>query len=348
MLRVDLLEWGGKLSLVDVPVVQLENKTILITGASGIIGTHFLFALMYLRKVVGVRVKVVAVVNRGIPDHLASMSSDDSVVFMVGDLAKDEFIDKLPMANLIVHAATYGQPGMFMEHPEVTIKLNTDVTMALFERSLQKNGKFLFVSSSELYSGLSTPPFSETHIGNTGPDHPRACYIEAKRCGETIINVYRSKGCKASSARLSLAYGPGTRRGDRRVLNNFIEKALVEKEIRLLDYGDAKRTYCYVSDAVNMMWRILLDGKECVYNVAGFSTVTIAELARLVGKITGVDVIFPDDGGAGVSGAPNDVQLDISRYASEFGKRDFVDFETGLRNSIEWQRPLYLNNKLRN
>ena len=229
-----------------------------------------------------------------------------------------------------------------MEHPEITIKLNTYVTLTLLEKVLTKNGKFLFISTSEVYSGLLNPPFREEQIGTSSPLHPRACYIEAKRCGETIVNVYRNKGVAATSARLSLAYGPGTRSGDRRVLNNFIEKALIDKEIRLLDKGDAKRTYCYVSDAVNMMWQILLKGKECVYNVGGFSTVTIAELARFVGEISGVNVVFPENGGVGVSGAPEDVRLDLSRITSEFGKRELVNLETGLRSTIEWQQSLYL------
>jgi nucleoside-diphosphate-sugar epimerase len=178
-------------------------------------------------------------------------------------------------------------------------------------------------------------------MGSTTPDHPRACYIEAKRCGEAVVNVYRNKSCSATSARLSLAYGPGTRRGDRRVINNFVEKALLQKKITLLDNGEAKRTYCYVSDAVNMMLRILLEGQESVYNVGGVSSVTIADLARLVGKIVGVNVIFPQHGGGGDSCAPEVVRLDIARYTAEFGEREFVGLETGLRNIIEWQKNLY-------
>jgi UDP-glucuronate decarboxylase len=344
MVRVDLLESGGRDSLVDVPIHQLEDKTIMITGASGIIGTHFLYALNSIQRELGIRVKVIALVNREIPKHLALLSKENSIEFLVGDLAVESFVCNLPEADLIIHAATYGQPGMFLEHPEITIKLNTYVTLTLFERVLTKNGKFLFISTSEIYSGLLNPPFFETQIGTTTPNHPRACYIEAKRCGEAIVNVYRKKGYDAKSARLSLAYGPGTRSGDRRVLNNFIEKAFVEKEIRLLDKGNARRTYCYVSDAVNMMWRILLEGKECVYNVAGCSTVTIAELARLVGEIAGVHVVFPDKEADSISGAPEDVRLDISRFSSEFGKREFIDLERGLKNTLDWQRSLYLKN----
>jgi len=341
MARIKLLEEGAKSSCSNLQLELLENKTILITGASGIVGTNLLYTLKFLQKELGVSLKVYAVVNNEIPDYLKSLEYKNSFEFIFGDLVNESFVNNLPKANLIIHAATYGQPGMFMRQPEKTIKLNTYVTSTLLDRMLLDGGKFLFISSSEVYSGLSNPPFNETQIGTSNPSHPRACYIEAKRCGEAIINVYRNKGYDAKSVRLSLAYGPGTKIGDKRVLNNFIEKALIEKEIRLLDKGDAKRTYCYISDAVYMMWRVLLEGEENVYNVAGFSTITIAELAQLVGKICGVKVIFPDKDVGGLSGAPEDVRLDISRFINEFGQRKFTDLENGLKNTIDWQHSIY-------
>lgn len=343
MLKIDLLESGGERSLKEVPVDQLANKSVLVTGASGIIGTHFLYGLKHVREHLGIPVNVIAIVSRSIPVHLIPLSEKKAAHFLIGDLADDAFVRHLPETDFIVHAATYGQPDLFMKQPEVTLKLNTSVTLTLFERILSNDGKLLFVSSSEVYSGLTMSPFTEEQIGTSTPSHPRACYIEAKRCGEAIVNAYRNKGISATSARLSLAYGPGTREGDKRVLNSLIEKALREREIKLLDKGEAKRTYCYISDAVNMMWRILLEGRECVYNVGGTSTVTIAQLAELIGKIANAPVIVPQDGAIGVPGAPEDVRLDISKYMNEFGEREFVELDDGLRSTLEWQRSLYLS-----
>ena len=140
--------------------------------------------------------------------------------------------------------------------------------------------------------------------------HPRACYIEGKRGGETICNAYRSQGVRAVSARLALAYGPGTRKGDKRALNSFIEKALCQRRIELMDAGKAVRTYCYVSDAVELMWQATLCGRQPVYNIGGHSTVTIGELAKLVGQITGASVSFPQQS-AEVAGAPEEVRLEL-------------------------------------
>ena len=341
MLKTELLNIGGKESLKDISPNYFNNKTILITGASGIVGTHFIYGLQYLFEERRVPLKICAVVNRGIPDHFASLKERGYISFYTGDLTDELFLTSLPKADYIIHAATYGQPGKFMEFPEVTIKLNTTVTLFLLENILNKGGRFLFLSTSEVYSGLPSPPFSEGQIGSTSPNHPRACYIEAKRCGEAIINIFRQKGIMAVSARLSLAYGPGTRNDDRRVLNNFIEKALINKEIKLMDAGLAKRTYCFVSDAVNMMWKILFEGKECVYNIGGKSSVTIIELAEIIGELTNVQVIAPKIGAVPVTGAPEDVRLDLTRFVKEFGEPDFCELEKGLIKTIEWQSSMY-------
>jgi nucleoside-diphosphate-sugar epimerase len=208
----------------------------------------------------------------------------------------------------------------------------------LFDK-LSKRGKFLFVSSSEIYSGLKKPPFKESEAGITNTTHPRACYIEAKRCAEAICLAYRKKGIDAKAVRLSLAYGPGTRPGDKRVLNSFIEKALTGK-IALLDQGEAKRTYCYISDATEIMWNVLLHGKEPIYNVGGNSRTTIRELAEKIGKYLDAPVILPSKI-QDMAGAPEDVYLDMTKVQEEFNKIEYVILDEGLKNTIEWQRQLY-------
>ncbi len=139
---------------------------------------------------------------------------------------------------------------------------------------------------------------------------------------------------------MALAYGPGTRKHDTRVLNSFIERALCQKRIELLDAGQAIRTYCYISDTVEMLWRILLFGREGVYNVGGLSTVSILELGRLIAGKTGATVSCPAVA-TQLAGAPEQVRLDLSRIESEFGKRQYVSLDEGLEKTIAWQRELY-------
>lgn len=314
---------------------ELHGKTILVTGASGLVGTYFLAILRELRAK-KMSCKVVAVVQNKFPEYLSYFGED--VKFIRCDLTDAKCLSSLPQADYIIHAAGYGQPGKFMEDPIKTIELNTTCTIALCEK-LKKGGKFLFLSTSELYSGLPNPPYREDQVGTTNTTHPRSCYIEAKRCGEAIVNAYRGQGLNAKSARLSLAYGPATKPNDQRAINSFIQKALAGK-LELLDEGLARRTYCYVEDAVEILWNILLFGKEPIYNVGGISSVTIAELAGTIGKFLNVAVIFPKVPKQDRA-APEDVRLDMTKVKDEFNKTEYISLDRGLARTIEWQKLLY-------
>jgi len=325
-----------------IDFASLDNKSILITGATGLIGSYLLACLYTLSISKKFKFKVNILIHSDLPEFITPIIKSLDCSIHQGDITDSEFRKTLPKVDYIIHAAGYGQPGKFMENPIKTLQINTTATLDLFEH-LNKDGSFLFLSSSEVYNGLSNPPFNETQIGNTNTDHPRASYIEGKRAGETICNEYRKLGINAKSARVSLAFGPGTKQHDKRVLNNFIEKALNEGKIEMLDLGEAKRTYCYITDAVEMLWNILLFGKDAIYNIGGESRVTIAELAKLIAKETGVSVIFPKKS-SDLMGAPDDVYSDLTKVKEEFNKYEFVSIEDGIKTTINWQKNLY-NNK---
>ncbi len=328
-----------------VDLTEISEKVVIVTGASGLVGGYFLACLKHLSHSMHMKFRAAAVMQSEPHPYLIEFLDYNGAEVLRGDLTDYDFCRSLPQADYIIHAAGYGQPGRFMENPVKTIQLNTSATCALFEK-LREKGKFLFISTSEVYSGLTNPPHKESEIGTTNTTHPRACYIEAKRCGEAICNAYRLKNVQAKSARLALAYGPGTRPGDMRVINSFIQKAL-QGRITLLDQGKAKRTYCYVSDAVEIMWNILLKGRESVYNVGGFSKTTVGDLARKIGEYLNVPVIFPDGSESIIAGAPDDVFLDMAKAQNEFGKTEYVIFDDGLERTIEWQKILYDNESLR-
>lgn len=325
-----------------VDFAELEGKTLLLTGASGIVGTYFLATLARLRAM-GMSIVVISVTQSPFPEYLSEFAKH--VCFIRADLTDQAARRALPEADYIIHAAGYGQPGKFMLDQVKTIELNTSCTIDLF-RKLRQGGKFLFVSTSEVYSGLSRPPYCEDQIGTSNTTHVRSCYIEGKRGGEAIVNAYRQLGVAAKSARLSLAYGPGTKKGDARVINSFIYRGLVEKKIALMDQGEAKRTYCYVADAVEIMWQILLKGRDPIYNVGGVSSTTIGALAKQIGTSLSVPVVFPEAGTAGMAGAPEDVALDLSKVREEFQKAAFVSLEDGVARTIAWQRALYASDSL--
>jgi UDP-glucuronate decarboxylase len=316
----------------------LRNTTILVTGASGLIGTYVLACLSHLKNI-GFRMQVHGLCLSEPPPHVSELMAKDGFALMRIDLSDFNEYHKLPQADIIIHAAGYAQPSLFMANPIPTIQINTSATAALLKK-LQPCGRFLFISSSEIYSGLKKRVLSENDVGLTSPSHPRAPYIEGKRCGEAICNAFLSQGIRVRIARVALAYGPGTRSHDSRALNAFIEKALLQDKIELLDTGSAVRTYCYVADIVELLWHILLIGKDTIYNVGGTSTITIAELAQKIGKLTGKSVTFPDTC-CPSAGAPPVVKLDLSKSQVEFGKTEYVELEEGLKRTISWQRELY-------
>lgn len=318
---------------------EIKGSTMLVTGASGLIGHYLVASINAAAKKGNAPAKLYLVVKNELPPYFKEILGTIPHEILRGDITNNEFVKSLPKAKYIIHAAGYGQPSKFMIDPISTLKLNTLTTFATIDK-LESGGKYLFISTSEVYSGLPKPPYKENQIGTTNTDHPRFCYIEGKRCGEAIINAYRTKGVLAKSARLSLAYGPGIRKNDTRALNNFIQKALTTGKIELMDSGTSPRTYLYVTDAVEILFNILFRGKEGLYNVGGNSRTTIAGLAKLIGKNIKVPVILSKKE-TGISGAPSDVSLDMTKATKEFGVKKFVSLEEGLERTIDWQSKLY-------
>lgn len=322
-----------------VDLSPLDGSSVLLTGASGLLGLHLLAVLRLRARQTGRPIHVTAIARSTPPAPFGDFFAGPNIRFARMDLADSEALIGLPRHEHIIHAAGYGQPHRFLSDPVKTIRLNTVATLALIEK-LAAGGKFLFMSSSEVYSGAQRTPHREADIGTTGPDHVRACYIEGKRCGEAICHGFRAQGRAIKAARLALAYGPGTRIDDQRVLNTLIRRALLEGRVSLLDQGHARRTYGYISDVVETLFSILLYGREAVYNVGGQSATSIAELARTIADIVGVPLTVPAQD-QGLPGAPSDVALDLSLAAAEFGKRDFVPLRTGLERTVDAYRALY-------
>lgn len=317
---------------------KLNKSVVMITGASGLIGINLLATLSEIRKQKQIKFKVIAITQSSLTIILKSfIHKEDKIVR--GDLTNYNFTKSLPMADLIIHAAGYGQPNKFLENPVETILINTTATAQLIKR-LKNNGHFLFISSSEVYSGLDNPPFTENQIGTTTPQHIRSCYIEGKRCGEAICTTLSSSNNHIIVARLSLAYGPGTKKNDQRVMNTFIKQAIIKKHIKLLDSGRAKRTYCYITDAIEMLLNIAVLGTKPVYNIGGKSHTSIINLAKLIGNYTKAKIIFPKISKT-VKGSPDNVFISMKLYEEEFGKKKYISLREGLKKTIIWQRELY-------
>lgn len=316
---------------------DLRNKKVLITGASGLIGVYMVSCLNHILD--EYNIKLYAWIRNEVDEKFKMFYEKCEIIQK--DITDIKSFSNLPKFDCIIHAAGYGQPNKFLDDKLKTISLNTSSTINLFDK-LNKDGKFLFVSSSEIYSGLDCENILETEIGTTNPNHPRACYIEGKRCGEAICNSFISKGFDVKIVRLSLAYGPGTKKNDNRVLNSLIEKGLTQDYIKLLDNGTAVRTYCYITDVVEMFWNVLLFGKESLYNIGGKSVTSILELAELIAKNLDKKVLLPEIEEQ-LAGNPKIVNISLQKYLNEFNKNTFVSLEDGIKKTINWQKYIYYN-----
>ncbi|MGY3802537.1 NAD-dependent epimerase/dehydratase family protein [Pigmentibacter ruber] len=316
-----------------------DGKKILITGASGLIGLNMLVFFDTLLKTGG-QFQILAVINKSPVNLLKYYNFSDKITFKRCDLINEISLISENNFDIIIHAACYGQPGKFLENKIDTLKLNSSVLLELYSK-LNNDGKFLFISSSEVYSGNENAPYLENQIGTTDPSHSRACYIEGKRFGETVTHIKRSEGILSYSARLSLSYGPGTRANDRRVINEFMRKGILDKQIALQDQGESLRTYCYVTDAIDILFRILIYGNRCIYNVGGKSTTSIKELAYLIGNNLEVPVYLPEKT-VYLTDAPQNVALNLDLIEKDLFKNDFIDFNDGIYKTIEWQKEMYL------
>lgn len=291
-----------------IDLSKFSGKRILIAGSSGLIG-----GLMF------------DVLREGGYNVYAPMRS--------------WLLDQNPMNigryDYVVHAAGYGQPAKFTKMPTDTIMVNTKGVRAL-ANCLDKGGTFLFLSSSEVY-GPQQRPTEAAPVGDICSDHPRACYVYGKLAGEALCHALRGDlfDYKPKIARVALAYGPGVQYDDTRVMSDFIRSSIETGQIVLKDGGMAVRTYCYITDTVEMLFNIMLRGKSTVYNVAGVGPMKIWEMAAMVARMTDGKVLVPR-GDMVNAAAPLHVEPSIGKYQSEFGRPDYVPFHVGLERTIEW------------
>jgi len=323
---------------------KINNKKILITGGTGLIGQYFLvfFYFSIIRK--KPPKKVTVIINKSFPKYLLFLKKNKIFLFKKMKLGYDTLgTEKF---DIIIHAAGYGQPAKFMKNSIDTILINTAATLDMIKK-IKKNGKFLYLSTSEIYSGNNKNFINENETGSTTPSHKRAAYIEAKRIGETIVNIYRNKHkINAKSARICLAYGPGTKEKDDRIINILVERAIKRNKVFIHDQGKEIRSYLYIKDAIIILLNILLYGKKEVYNVAGEEKISIKKLGQLIAKLNNKKFEIQDKKINYKIGSPKKTSISVKRVKDEFNFKKFTKINDGLKKTIEWQKKLYKTKSL--
>lgn len=268
----------------DVAWDRLRGKTVMVTGASGMIGTYTVGTLLRLNDVRDYGIRVIGVVRREKKLPEAFRRREDFTV-LLHDVTQP--FDAGLRADFILHAASPASPLIMKDKPVETIAANTlgtFYTLALAKESGAEG--YLYVSSREIYGqpGEGQEFFDESTYGFVNPLDPRSCYPEGKKAAETMCVSYRAEyGVNARIARLAHTYGPYMSIDDGRVQADFLRNVLNRENIVLKSEGTAVRTYTYISDAVDGLFRTLLNAEDVVCNIGDENgKVSIRQLAELL------------------------------------------------------------------
>lgn len=271
---------------------RFAGKRILVTGAGGFLGSHFLHYFCYLNDsgILKTPCKVEAwdLFSRGEPHWLTELGERSDLHWAREDVCKPTAI---PQVDFILHLASIASPMFYRKHPIETMDANVTGLRNLLEASLtHRPESFLFFSTSEIY-GDPHPDFiptAETYRGNVSCTGPRACYDESKRYGETLcVNFSRVHKVPVKIVRPFNNFGPGLSLADRRVIPDFFRDVLNDREIVLLSDGTARRTFCFASDAVTGFLLALLSGYDGEpFNIgADEPEISMRDLARRISAL---------------------------------------------------------------
>lgn len=278
-----------------IPWEELKDKTILITGGTGLIGSAIINSLLYANKKRNMNITILAIV-RDIKYAEEKFSYNDTEYLKL----IDGTVEKMPFIkediHYIIHGASPTASNFFVTNPVETIKVSVMGMMNLLELAKEKRVKgFIYLSSMEVYGEVRTEKkLSENILGNLNTMTIRNSYPESKRLCELMCNSYAQEyGMQTTSIRLAQTFGPGISCDDKRVFAMIARCVTQGEDIVLRTKGESKRPYLYVAQAVTAILTVLLKGKSgYVYNASNPNTYSsVYEMAKMVSKELGKGAI---------------------------------------------------------
>jgi len=312
---------------------------VLITGAAGFLGSHL--AERFLadgHEVVGMDNLIT-----GSPANLTALRSEPRFDFVEHDVTT--FIEVLPPLDGVLHFASPASPVDYLEFPIQTLKVGSLGTHNALGLAKATGARFLLASTSEVYGDPLVHPQAEGYWGNVNPIGPRGVYDEAKRFAEAITMAYhRAHGVDTRIVRIFNTYGPRMRPGDGRVVSNFLVQALLGEPLSIYGDGSQSRSFCFVSDLVEGIYRLFRSDHTDPVNVGNPNEFTIRELAERVLEVTGSSstvrhLPLPTDD-------PKVRQPDISRAAQWLDWEPKVELREGLERTLDYFRALHARDGL--
>lgn len=307
------------------------NEHAVILGAAGFIGSHLVD--LFLSR--GWRVTGVDNLLTGSPRNLARVQDAEGFDFIEADICDP--LDVPGPVDAVLDFASPASPVDYLAHPMETLRVGSVGVENALKLAKRKGARFLLSSTSEVYGDPLEHPQRETYWGNVNPVGPRAVYDEAKRFAEAVTMAYRRyENVETRIARIFNTYGPRMRLNDGRVVPAFVSQALSGAPITVFGDGSQTRSFCYVSDNVEGIWRLLHSNYSEPINIGNPHELTILQFATAVQRAVGsacaiVRRELPVDD-------PRIRRPDISRAQEILGWTPRVSLEQGLRQTIEWFR----------
>jgi dTDP-glucose 4,6-dehydratase len=308
-----------------------EHLRLVLTGAAGFIGSHLTDRLLddgY--EVVGLDNLIT-----GSLDNLRHLEGHPRFRFIRHDITRPIEIDG--RVDGVLHLASLASPRDYLGHPIETLEVGAAGTHNMLELARQFGARFLLSSTSECYGDPLVHPQVETYWGNVNPVGPRSCYDESKRYAEALTMAYhRTYGLRTNIARIFNTYGARMKLNDGRVAPAFLEQALRGRPITVFGDGSQTRSFCYVSDMVEGLCRLMLSEERFPVNLGNPCEMTILEFARSIQRLVGAsgEIEFqplPEDD-------PRQRQPDIAKAREVLGWEPRVPLEEGLVRTVEYFR----------
>ncbi|MEZ4584689.1 MAG: UDP-glucuronic acid decarboxylase family protein, partial [Caldilineaceae bacterium] len=254
---------------------------ILVTGGAGFLGSHLCERLLHEGH------DVIAMDNlvTGTTDNIAHLAGNPHFTFIKHDVTNYIYIKG--DLDAILHFASPASPVDYLELPIQTLKVGSLGTHNALGLAMAKGARFLLASTSEVYGDPRVHPQPETYWGHVNPIGPRGVYDEAKRFAEAMTMAYhRSHGVQTRIVRIFNTYGPRMRINDGRVVPNFIKQALNGEPLTVYGEGAQTRSFCYVSDLVDGIYRLLLSDEVEPVNIGNPAEMTILDFAQVINEFT--------------------------------------------------------------
>jgi dTDP-glucose 4,6-dehydratase len=309
----------------------MNDKRAVILGAAGFIGSHL------VDRALGEGWRVTGVDNliTGTRRNLAHLAREPRFDFVEADICGS--LDLPGRIDAVLDLASPASPIDYLEHPFETLHVGSIGVENALRLAKRAGAVFLLSSTSEVYGDPLEHPQKESYCGNVNPIGPRAVYDEAKRFAEAITMAYRRyEKVDVRIARIFNTYGPRMRLDDGRVVPTFVAQALRGEPITMFGDGSQTRSFCFVDDEVEGLWRLLHSRYEEPVNIGNPHELTILEFARAVQRLVGADVPIvrkplPEDD-------PKVRRPDITRAKEVLGWEPTIPFEEGMRRTIAWFR----------